>query len=231
MSKLTKKMMLMRNNIDYKKFYHINEGILILKKFSTKKFNESVDVSIHLGIDAKKSEQNIRGYTLLPHGIGRTIKVAVFTNNNKYIKEAISANADFIGLEDLAEKIKNKKINFDIVIASPDSMKIVGQLGAILGPRGLMPNPKLGTVTEKIFETVKNTKIGQIRYRNDKNGIVHATIGKINFLEKNIKENLNSLLLSLNKIKPSQSKGLYIRKIFLSTTMGAGLKIDQSTLN
>ncbi|CAL4042078.1 50S ribosomal protein L1 [Buchnera aphidicola] len=231
MKKLTKKMILIKNKTDSKKNYHIDESLLLLKKFSTKKFNESIDVSIHLGIDSKKSEQNIRGYTLLPHGIGRIIKVAVFAKSEKHVKEAVSAGADFIGLEDLVEKIKNKVINFDIVIATPETMKIVGKLGTILGPRGLMPNPKLGTVTENIFKTVKNAKIGQIRYRNDKNGIIHASIGKINFLEKSIKENLYALLISLNKAKPSQSKGIYIKKIVLSTTMGAGLKIDQSTLH
>lgn len=231
MGKLTKKMIFIRNNINYKKNYHIDESLLLLKKFTTKKFNESLDVSIHLGIDAKKSEQNIRGSTVLPHGIGRTIKVAVFSQSDQHIQEAISAGADFIELENLIENIKNKKINFDVLIASPDSMNLVGKLGPILGPRGLMPNPKLGTVTEKIFEAVKNAKIGQIHYRNDKNGIIHTTIGKVNFLEKNIKENLHALLTSLHKAKPSQSKGLYIKKIVLSTTMGAGLKIDQSTLN
>ncbi|WP_343192202.1 50S ribosomal protein L1 [Buchnera aphidicola] len=226
MPKLTKRMLLIKNKTKLKKQYNINESILLLKEFAIKTFNESIDVSIQLGIDAKKSDQNIRGTTILPHGIGKTIKTAVFAQGDN-IKLAKSAGADFIGMENLVDLIKNKKIIFDVVIASPDTMPIVSKLGSILGPKGLMPNPKLGTVTDNIYQTVKNIKTGQIRYKNDKNGIIHTTIGKINFPQQNIQENLNALLVSLKKNKPSHSKGVFIKKITLSTTMGAGLTIDQ----
>lgn len=229
MVKLTKRMQYIADIVHLKKIHHYDDTITLLKKTTTENFIESIDVSIHLGIDPKKSEQNIRGSTILPHGIGRDIKVAVFTQGI-HVESAKLSGADFIGMEDLFEKITKENIKFDVIIASPDTMALVGKLGPILGPKGLMPNPKFGTVTENIAEAVKYAKTGQIRYRNDKNGIIHSTIGRINFLSKNIKENLNALLTDLKKYKPSQSKGVYIKKIILSTTMGPGITIDQSTL-
>ncbi|HMI77009.1 MAG TPA: 50S ribosomal protein L1 [Buchnera sp. (in: enterobacteria)] len=229
MTKLTKKNKYVKNTINLKKIYHFDESIECLKKIKTKNFIESIDVAIHLGIDAKKSEQNIRGCTILPHGVGRDVKVAVFTEG-LHVKSAKLAGADFIGMQDLFDKIKKENLKFNVVIASPNAMALVGKLGPVLGPKGLMPNPKFGTVTENIFEAVKNAKIGQVRYRNDKNGIIHSTIGRITFLTKNIKENLNTLLSDLKKYKPLKCKGTYIKKITLSTTMGPGMIIDQSTL-
>jgi len=230
MIKIVKRMKNIKDKINFEKLYHIDESISLLKKSSKVKFNESVDIAINLGINPKKSDQNIRGSTVLPNGIGRSIRVAVFTQGNN-VEIARNAGAELIGMEDLSEKIKKEGINFDVVIASPDAMKVVTQLGQILGPRGLMPNPKLGTVTTNIAEAVKNAKTGQVRYRNDKNGIIHATIGRINFEENKIKENLNVFLESIKKSKPPHSKGVYIKKIVLSTTMGIGLIIDQSTLS
>ncbi|MCU4137166.1 50S ribosomal protein L1 [Buchnera aphidicola (Sitobion miscanthi)] len=230
MSTITKRMKHIKNNIDFKKFYHIDEIINLLKKSSQVKFNESIDIAINLGINPKKSDQNIRGSVVLPNGVGRIVRVAVFTQGNN-VEIAKNAGAEFIGMEDLSEKIKKEGVNFDIVIASPDAMKVVTQLGQILGPRNLMPNPKLGTITTNIAEAIKNAKTGQVRYRNDKNGIIHATIGRINFNIKHIKENLNIFLESIKKSKPPQSKGTYIKKIVLSTTMGIGLIVDQSTLS
>ncbi|AEO08409.1 50S ribosomal protein L1 [Buchnera aphidicola str. Ak (Acyrthosiphon kondoi)] len=230
MSKITKRMKNIKNNINFEKLYHIDELISLLKKSSKVKFNESIDIAINLGINSKKSDQNIRGSTVLPNGIGRSIRVAVFTQGHN-IEIAKNAGAELVGMEDLAEKIKKEGINFDVVIASPDAMKVVTQLGQILGPRNLMPNPKLGTITTNIAEAIKNAKTGQVRYRNDKNGIIHATIGRINFDKDQIKENFNVFLESIKKAKPPQSKGIYIKKIVLSTTMGMGLMIDQSTLS
>jgi large subunit ribosomal protein L1 len=230
MSKITKRMKSIKKNIDFKKFYHIDELISILKETSSVKFNESIDISINLGINSKKSDQNIRGSTVLPNGIGRSVRVAVFTQGDN-VEIAKNAGAELIGMDDLVEKIKKEGINFNIAIASPDAMKSVTQLGQILGPRGLMPNPKLGTVTENIAQAIKNAKTGQVRYRNDKNGIIHATIGKINFDQNYIKENFNVFLESIKKSKPPHSKGIYIKKIVLSTTMGIGLIVDQSTLS
>ncbi|QCI21938.1 50S ribosomal protein L1 [Buchnera aphidicola] len=231
MGKITKRIKNIKKYINIKKIYPIEELIALLKKSSKVKFNESIDIAINLGINSKKSDQNIRGSTVLPNGIGRSVKVAVFTHSEN-VKMAEKAGAELIGMEDLVEKIKKEGINnINCVIASPDAMKIVTQLGQILGPRGLMPNPKLGTVTTNIYEAVKNAKTGQVRYRNDKNGIIHATIGRINFSEHHIRENFNVFLESIKKAKPPQSKGTYIKKIVLSTTMGIGLTVDPSSIS
>ena len=229
MTKLTKRMRVIKEKTDPKKDYSISEAINLLKELSNTKFTESVDVSINLGIDARKSDQGVRGATVLPHGTGKDIRVAVFTQGAN-VDAAKAAGADLVGMEELAEQVKKGEMNFDVVVASPDAMRIVGQLGTILGPRGLMPNPKVGTVTPNVAEAVKNAKAGQVRYRNDKNGIIHSSIGKVNFEEKAIEENLDALLVALKKAKPSSAKGTYIKKVSLSTTMGAGLTIDQSTL-
>jgi len=223
-------MRVIRDKVDATKQYDINEAVALLKELATAKFVESVDVAVNLGIDARKSDQNVRGATVLPHGTGRSVRVAVFTQGAN-AEAAKAAGADLVGMDDLADQIKKGEMNFDVVIASPDAMRVVGQLGQILGPRGLMPNPKVGTVTPNVAEAVKNAKAGQIRYRNDKNGIIHTTIGKVDFDADKLKENLESLLVALKKAKPSQAKGVYIKKVSLSTTMGAGLAVDQSGLN
>ena len=230
MYKISKRMYQVRKKIDVTKKYDTDEAILLIKESATTAFIESVDVAINLGIDPRKSEQNVRGTVVLPHGTGRSVRVAVFAQGIN-AKHAISANAEIVGMEDLANQIKIGKINFDVVIASPDTMHIVSELGHILGPKGLMPNPKIGTVTSNVAEAVKNAKSGQIKYRNDKNGIIHTTIGKVNFSVKNLKENLDFLLLSLKKIKPSQAKGTYIKKISISSTMGVSITINQVSLS
>ncbi|VFP79886.1 50S ribosomal protein L1 [Candidatus Erwinia haradaeae] len=230
MVKLTKRMNTIRKEIDSTKLYDINEALILIKKQATAKFIESIDVAVQLGIDARKSDQNIRGSTILPHGTGRLVRVAVFTQRENAIA-ARDAGAELVGMEDLVGKIKKGEINFDVVIASPDAMHIVSQVGQILGPRGLMPNPKVGTVTQNIAEAVKNAKFGQIRFRNDKNGIIHTTFGKANFHINQLKENLESLLFSLKKTKPHQAKGVFIKNISISSTMGVGIFIDITTLN
>ncbi|VAY02481.1 50S ribosomal protein L1 [Arsenophonus endosymbiont of Aleurodicus dispersus] len=230
MAKLTKRMRNIREKINVTKQYDINEAISLLKELATAKFVESVDVAVNLGIDARKSDQNVRGTTVLPHGTGRSVRVAVFTQGEN-AKAAIAARAELVGMEDLADKIKVGEMNFDIVIASPDAMRIVGQLGQILGPRGLMPNPRVGTVTDNITEAVQNAKNGQILYHNDKNGIIHTTIGKVDFDDNKLKENLEALLFALKKAKPASAKGVYIKKISLSTTIGAGVVVDQAGLS
>jgi len=211
------------------KQYPIDQAIGLVKQFATAKFAESVDVSVNLGIDASKSDQQVRGSTVMPHGIGKSVRVAVFTSG-KNADAARAAGADIVGLEDLAEKVKAGEMNFDVVIASPDAMRIVGQLGQILGPRGLMPNPKVGTVTPNVAEAVKNAKAGQVRYRVDKAGIVHCAIGKSTFEAEKLKENLVALLHDLQKHKPSTSKGVYLKKLTVSSTMGPGVSIDQASL-
>ncbi len=230
MAKLTKRMRVIREKVDVTKEYNITEAVALLKELATAKFVESVDVAVNLGIDARKSDQNVRGATVLPHGTGRTVRVAVFTQGAN-AEAAKAAGADLVGMEDLAEQVKRGELNFDVVIASPDAMRVVGQLGQILGPRGLMPNPKVGTVTPNVAEAVNNAKAGQVRYRNDKNGIIHSTIGKVDFTEAQLKENLEALLVALKKAKPSTSKGQFIKKVNLSTTMGAGVSVDQATLD
>ncbi len=229
MAKLTKRMRVIREKVDGTKEYSISEAVALLKELATAKFVESVDVAVNLGIDARKSDQNVRGATVLPHGTGRTVRVAVFTQGAN-AEAAKAAGADLVGMEDLAEQVKRGEMNFDVVIASPDAMRVVGQLGQILGPRGLMPNPKVGTVTPNVAEAVNNAKAGQVRYRNDKNGIIHSTIGKVDFTEAQLKENLEALIVALKKAKPSTSKGVFVKKVSLSTTMGAGVSVDQASL-
>jgi len=211
------------------KTYPIDAALSLVKEFATAKFKESVDVAVNLGIDASKSDQQVRGSTVMPNGIGKSVRVAVFTGG-KNQDVARQAGADIVGLEDLAEKVKAGEINFDVVIASPDAMRVVGQLGQILGPRGLMPNPKVGTVTPDVAGAVKNAKAGQVRYRSDKAGVIHCTIGKADFESQKLKENLAALLADLQKAKPAASKGIYLRKISVSSTMGPGVPVDPSTL-
>ncbi|MBY7732965.1 MULTISPECIES: 50S ribosomal protein L1 [Vibrio] len=230
MAKLTKRMRVIRDKVEVTKEYEINEAIALLKELATAKFVESVDVAVNLGIDARKSDQNVRGATVLPHGTGREIRVAVFTQGAN-AEAAKEAGADIVGMEDLAEQVKKGVMDFDVVVASPDAMRVVGQLGTILGPRGLMPNPKVGTVTPNVAEAVKNAKAGQVRYRNDKNGIIHTTIGKATFEANQLQENLEALLVALKKAKPSSAKGTFLKKVSISTTMGAGVAVDQASLD
>ena len=230
MAKLTKRMRTIREKVDATKDYEINEAVALLKELATAKFVESVDVAVNLGIDARKSDQNVRGATVLPNGTGRDVRVAVFTQGAN-AEAAKEAGAELVGMEDLAELVKKGEMNFDVVVASPDAMRVVGQLGQILGPRGLMPNPKTGTVTPNVAEAVKNAKAGQVRYRNDKNGIIHTTIGKVDFTAEQLQQNLEALIVALKKAKPSQAKGVYLKKVTISTTMGAGVAVDQNTLS
>ena len=211
------------------KQYAVDEALKLVKEFATSKFNESVDAAVNLGIDASKSDQQVRGSTVMPHGIGKSVRVAVFTSG-KNADAAKAAGADLVGLDDLAAQVKAGQINFDVVVASPDAMRVVGQLGQILGPRGLMPNPKVGTVTPDVAGAVKNAKAGQVRYRVDKAGIVHCTIGKAGFEVSALKDNLNALIADLQKAKPSSSKGQYLKRVTLSSTMGPGVVVDQASL-
>ena len=212
------------------KQYPVDEALALVKEFATAKFAESIDAAVNLGIDASKSDQQVRGSTVMPHGTGKSVRVAVFTGG-KNQDAAREAGADIVGMEDLAAKVKAGEINFDVVIASPDAMRVVGQLGQILGPRGLMPNPKVGTVTPDVATAVKNAKSGQVTYRVDKAGIVHCTIGKANFEVNALKENLSALIADLQKAKPASSKGVYLKRVTLSSTMGPGVMVDQSTLS
>ncbi|WP_127019491.1 50S ribosomal protein L1 [Rheinheimera mangrovi] len=230
MAKLSKRAKLIRSKVDSTREYAINDAVALLKELTAGKFVESVDVAINLGIDARKSDQNVRGATVLPHGTGRTVRVAVFTQGAN-AEAAKAAGADIVGMEDLAEQVKKGEMNFDVVIASPDAMRVVGMLGQILGPRGLMPNPKTGTVTPNVAEAVKNAKAGQVRYRNDKNGIIHSTVGKVNFDADKLKENVEALLVALKRAKPSVAKGVFIKKVTISTTHGAGIVLDQASLD
>lgn len=229
MAKLSKRKQAIKDKIEPGKAYTFEEAVNLLKECATAKFNESIEVAVNLGIDAKKSDQAVRGATNLPHGTGKDVRVAVFTTGENADK-ATAAGADLVGMEDLADKVKAGEMDFDVVIASPDAMRVVGQLGQVLGPRGLMPNPKTGTVTPDVETAVKNAKAGQVQYRTDKNGIVHGGIGKIDFELNAIKENLEAVLADLKKAKPSAAKGIYMQKVTLSTTMGPGLAIDQSSL-
>ena len=229
MAKLSKRARLIREKVDVLKEYEINEALTLLKELATANFRESVDVAVNLGIDARKSDQNVRGATVLPNGTGREVRVAVFTQGAN-AEKAKAAGADIVGMEDLAELVKKGEMNFDVVVASPDAMRVVGQLGQILGPRGLMPNPKVGTVTPDVAGAVKNAKSGQVRYRNDKNGIIHTTIGKADFESAQLQQNLEALLDALKKAKPANAKGQYLKKVSISTTMGAGVVVDQSSL-
>lgn len=228
--KVSKRIKTFREKVQPGKQYAINDAIALLKECATVKFTQTVDVAINLGIDARKSDQTIRGATTLPHGSGKSVRVAVFTAGNN-AEAAKAAGAEFVGMDDLAAQIKGGMMDFDVVIASPDAMRVVGQLGQVLGPRGLMPNPKTGTVTPDVVGAVKNAKAGQVRFRADKNGIVHGGIGKITFDANAIKQNLEALLADLRKAKPASAKGVYLKKITLSTTMGPGIVIDQASLD
>ncbi|WP_220720167.1 50S ribosomal protein L1 [Agarivorans litoreus] len=230
MAKLSKRMRAINEKVDSTKEYPVNEAVALLKELASAKFLESVDAAVNLGVDPRKSDQNVRGATVLPHGTGRNVRVAVFTQGAN-AEAATEAGADVVGMDDLAAQVKAGEMDFDVVIASPDAMRVVGQLGQILGPRGLMPNPKVGTVTPNVADAVKLAKAGQIRYRNDKNGIIHTTIGKADFDADKLKENLEALVVALKKAKPAQSKGQFIKKVSLSTTMGAGLTIDVTSLD
>jgi len=229
MAKLSKRQRAINEKVDGSKQYSIEAAVALLKELSTVKFAETFDVSINLGIDPRKSDQSVRGATTLPHGNGKDVRVAVFTQGAN-AEAARAAGAEYVGMDDLAAEIKAGKMDFDVVIASPDAMRVVGQLGQVLGPRGLMPNPKTGTVTPDVVTAVKNAKAGQVRYRAEKGGIIHGGIGKISFETIAIKENLEALIADLKKSKPSTSKGVYLQRIALSTTMGPGLVIDQSSL-
>ncbi len=229
MANLTKRQSAFNEKIDSSKSYAIEEAVALLKEISSVKFAETVDVSINLGIDPRKSDQSVRGATTLPHGNGKSVRVAVFTQGAN-AEAAKAAGAEYVGMDELAAEIKGGKMDFDVVIASPDAMRVVGQLGQVLGPRGLMPNPKTGTVTPDVVTAVKNAKAGQVRYRAEKGGIVHGGIGKLSFEAVALKENLEALISDLKKAKPASSKGIYLKKVTLSTTMGPGLVIDQSSL-
>jgi len=211
------------------KQYAIDDALALVKQFATAKFDESIDVSVNLGIDASKSDQQVRGSTVLPHGTGKTVRVAVFTSG-KNADAAREAGADIVGLEDLAEKVKAGELNFDVVVASPDAMRVVGQLGQILGPRGLMPNPKVGTVTPDVAGAVRNAKAGQVRFRADKAGVIHCSIGKASFEPARLKENLQALLHDLQRVKPAASKGVFLKRVAVSSTMGPGVPVDQGSL-
>jgi large subunit ribosomal protein L1 len=230
MAKLSKRSKLINEKIKHGHAYSLQDALALLKELPAAKFAESVDVSVNLGVDPRKSDQVVRGSTVLPNGTGKTIRVAVFTQGAN-ADAAKEAGADIVGFEDLAEQVKKGQMDFDVVIASPDAMRVVGQLGQILGPRGLMPNPKVGTVTPDVATAVKNAKGGQVRYRTDKAGIIHCTIGKLNFEVTALQENLNALLNDLQKAKPSAAKGVYVRKVTVSSTMGPGLSVDQSTIS
>ena len=229
MNKPSKRMNVNRESIDSSQHYSLDQAISLLKKTSNAKFNETIDIAINLGIDSKKSDQNVRGSMVLPNGTGKTLRVIVFAQDEQ-VDAAKNAGADEVGFEDLAERIKSGFSEFDLVIATPDTMRVVGQLGQILGPKGMMPNPKDGTVTKNIEDAVIKAKTGQIRFRNDKGGVVHCPIGKIGFTEASIKENLQSLLDEIAKSKPSSSKGAFIKKVTVSSTMGPGIIIDHNSL-
>ena len=228
MAKASKRVRAFQEKVDRSKLYPLDEALALLKEFATAKFNESIDVAVQLGVDPKKSDQVVRGSVVLPAGTGKTVRVAVFASGEK-AEQAKAAGADVVGMEDLAAQIKGGDIPFDVVIASPDTMRIVGSLGQILGPRGLMPNPKVGTVTPDVATAVKTAKAGQVQYRTDRAGIIHATIGRKSFSDADLKTNLVALIDALNKAKPVSSKGTYIRKVSLST-MGAGVRVDQASI-
>ncbi|MEK9748409.1 MAG: 50S ribosomal protein L1 [Pseudomonadales bacterium] len=229
MAKLSKRVKAFREKVDPQKAYEITEAVGLLNELSSVKFKESIDVSINLGVDPRKSDQVVRGATVLPNGTGKQVRVAVFAQGDS-AEQAKAAGADIVGMDDLAANVKAGQLDFDVVIASPDAMRVVGQLGQVLGPRGLMPNPRLGTVTPNVAEAVKNAKAGQVRYRTDKNGIIHGGVGQVGFEPQAIKQNVEALLSDLKKAKPASAKGVYVKKITLSTTMGAGISIDQASL-
>lgn len=225
MAKVSKRLAELRKNVDSNKLYPIDEALALVKAAATAKFDESVDVAVNLGVDPRKSDQVVRGSVVLPRGTGKSVRVAVFAQGAN-AEAAKAAGAELVGFEDLAEQIKGGMMDFDVVIASPDAMRVVGQLGQVLGPRGLMPNPKVGTVTPNVAEAVKNAKAGQVQYRTDKAGIIHATIGRASFEADALKENLQALIDALQKAKPASSKGLYMRKVAVSSTMGVGVRVD-----
>ena len=229
MAKLSKRAKAIQAKVEPRKLYPAADALTLVKECANAKFNESVDVAVQLGIDARKSDQLVRGSVVLPEGTGKTVRVAVFTQGPK-ADEARAAGADIVGMEDLAERVKAGDMPFDVVIASPDTMRIVGTLGQILGPRGLMPNPKVGTVTPDVAGAVKNAKAGQVQYRTDKAGIIHATIGRKSFSDEQLKSNLVALIDALNKAKPATSKGVYLRKVAISSTMGAGVRVDHASI-
>jgi large subunit ribosomal protein L1 len=227
MAKLSKRAKATNEKIDREKVYSLEDALSLLKEVSTVKFNESVDISVNLGVDPKKSDQVVRGATVLPNGTGKDVRVAVFTDGDN-AKAATEAGADIVGMDDLAAEVKKGNMDFDVVIASPDAMRVVGQLGQILGPRGLMPNPKVGTVTPDVATAVKNAKSGQVRYRVDKAGIIHCSVGTVKFDVQQLKENVDGLVADLIKAKPTAAKGVFLKKITVTTTMGPGLLVDQS---
>ncbi len=229
MAKMTKREKIAAEKIKVGSQYAIEDALALLKELASAKFKESVDVAVNLGVDPRKSDQVVRSATVLPNGTGKTVRVAVFAQGAN-AEAAKAAGADIVGFDDLAAEVKSGKMDFDVVIATPDAMRVVGQLGQILGPRGLMPNPKVGTVTPDVAAAVKNAKAGQVRYRTDKAGIIHCTLGKVDFEVAALKENLEALLSDLNKAKPSSAKGIYMKKITVSTTMGPGLVVEKSSL-
>ena len=230
MAKISKRLAALKAKVDRNKVYSAEDGIALVKEAATAKFDESIDVAINLGIDARKSDQVVRGSVVLPRGTGKSVRVAVFAQGPA-AEAALAAGADKVGMDDLAAEMKAGDLNYDVVIASPDAMRVVGQLGQVLGPRGLMPNPKVGTVTPDVATAVNNAKAGQARFRTDKNGIIHAAIGQIDFEPAKLKQNAEALLAELRRLKPSSSKGIYVKRITLSSTMGPGLVIDQSSLD
>lgn len=230
MAKLTKRQKAIRAKVDSTRQYAVEEALDLLREFASKNFRESVDVAVNLGVDPRKSDQVVRGSTVLPNGTGKSVRVAVFAQGDK-ADAAREAGADAVGMDDLAEQMKGGDLNYDVVIASPDAMGVVGRLGQVLGPRGLMPNPKVGTVSPDVATAVKNAKAGQVRYRTDKAGIIHATIGKVDFDNSALKQNLEALLADLNKLKPSAAKGIYMKKLTVSSTMGAGVGVDMASLS
>ena len=229
MAKLSKRQKAINEKLVAGKLYPVQEAVAVLAEVSTVKFTESFDVAVNLGVDPRKSDQVVRGSTVLPHGTGKDVRVAVFAQGDN-AEKAKAAGADIVGFEDLAEQVKAGNLDFDVVIATPDAMRIVGQLGQVLGPRGLMPNPKVGTVTPDVATAVQNAKAGQVRFRTDKNGIIHCSVGKVGFSADAIKENIAALVADLKKLKPSSSKGVYVKKVTLSTTMGPGVSVDQSSI-
>jgi len=229
MAKISKRLKAIEATVDRNKSYALVDALALVKKNATAKFDESIDVAVQLGVDAKKSDQVVRGAVVLPAGTGKSVRVAVFAQGEK-AEQARAAGADIVGMEDLAEQVKAGNLNFDVVIASPDTMRVVGTLGQILGPRGLMPNPKVGTVTPDVATAVRNAKAGQVQFRVDKGGIIHGTIGRASFEPAALQKNLNALIEALQKLKPATSKGIYVRRIAVSSTQGAGIRVDQSTL-
>lgn len=229
MAKMSKRKQAIRAKVDPNREYALDEALGLLNELTSVKFRESVEVAVNLGVDPRKSDQMVRGSTVLPNGTGKSTRVAVFAQGEQ-AEIAESAGADVVGFDDLAERIQGGELDFDVVIATPDSMRVVGRLGQILGPRGLMPNPKVGTVTQDVAQAVKNAKAGQVRYRTDKNGIIHAAIGKVDFDTNALRENLQALINDLNKAKPSTSKGMYMKRITVASTMGPGLKVDKASL-